>query len=96
MTEPLGLHRERTALAWMRTALALAGATAILARLAYPGHPWAAVALAAAAVILLGILAPRLVSGATGTGDRDGRLPAATAGLAVVVAGLAALVVFGR
>lgn len=56
MTPP-GVQNERTSLAWVRTALGLAGCALLTGRLAITrGAPWAVVAALAAATLSVGVL----------------------------------------
>jgi uncharacterized membrane protein YidH (DUF202 family) len=52
VTSDPGSSNERTALAWQRTALALIGGSAVMARLTAPDLGWWAVGLLSAALLL--------------------------------------------
>ena len=94
-----GVQNERTSLAWVRTALGLAGAALLAGRLAMIRHtPWAVGAAVAAAVLAAGVLgwshdryrrAARLVREERPV---DHALPALLLTLAVALVGVLAVV----
>jgi uncharacterized membrane protein YidH (DUF202 family) len=96
-----GFANERTALAWQRTALSLAAASAVLSRLAFERLSWAALLSAVALPLSLWVLLESRLRYSHDAGGllrkrcRDGRAPAALtmATVAVAVTELAALLV---
>ncbi|GAB7192916.1 hypothetical protein NUM3379_36250 [Kineococcus sp. NUM-3379] len=85
---PPGAQRERTALSWQRTVLALVVAAAVVVRLLVEGLGIAAVCAAATGLALVALLhhgASRRDRDRR-SGDADGRVLAATAAAAVLAA----------
>lgn len=99
MTVPPGVQNERTSLAWVRTALGLAGCALLAGRLALlRGSPWAVGAALAAALLAVGVLGwshDRYRRAARRLDEQDAvdfAGPALTLTLAVAAVGLLALV----